>query len=272
MVDSSGGAVFPVVFFDGEREVDIGNVLVQPTLDFKNFQTILSQKIGISPNQISIYLFDRAKLWPEDRRKMPITGKANFSLIARERDCFFYVVLKRSRRGRRRKSSDSVEFGDFLPENKLSASSENFSPMPEKLFLLRRNQSQLNSPQISGYVSPYYNQISSSELMNLNNQLQNLQIQRENQAMINSNFSPNLSLNFNSRLNSSQNVNLDLNSFPRIEDSYWDLNNRGLCLECTDSKKNGRVASFHHCAYDVVVKNFRTKAGPIARPSKASRY
>ena len=45
-----------VVFFDVEREVNIEDVVMFSSMAFKNFQSILSQKIGISPHQISIFL------------------------------------------------------------------------------------------------------------------------------------------------------------------------------------------------------------------------
>uniref|UniRef100_A0A5B7AJZ8 DUF7138 domain-containing protein n=1 Tax=Davidia involucrata TaxID=16924 RepID=A0A5B7AJZ8_DAVIN len=260
MVESGGGVPLPVVFFDGEREINIGNVKIHPSLEFKNFQSVLSQKIGISPNQISVYLVDRKKpkSAPEDRRKIPITGKVNFSAITREKDCFFLVVLKRSRRERRRKPKQgAVEFSDYLPENK-------WSPSPEKLLLLRRNQPELNVSQVSGYVSPYYNQITPSEFVDFNSRLQNLQIGREQYLMMESNFN----------LNSSVNSNLDLESFPRIEDSYavstMMTNNRALCEECTSAERNGQSAPFHCCIYDAVTVGFRSQAGPIARPPKAS--
>lgn len=76
--------VFPVIFFDGEREINIGNIRIQPTLLFKAFQLVLSERIGISPNQISIFLCDR-KGSKFENRKILITGKSNFTLISREK-------------------------------------------------------------------------------------------------------------------------------------------------------------------------------------------
>ncbi|KAL6993860.1 hypothetical protein U1Q18_011972, partial [Sarracenia purpurea var. burkii] len=70
-----------------------------------NFQSGLSQRIGISPNQITVYLVysKKTKSSTEIRRKIPVTGKVNFATIAKETDCFFLVVLKGSRRNRRLK-------------------------------------------------------------------------------------------------------------------------------------------------------------------------
>ncbi|KAM7480884.1 hypothetical protein LguiB_005467 [Lonicera macranthoides] len=48
--------VFPVVFFDGEREINIGNVRIHSSVEYKTFQSILGQKIWMSTNEITIYL------------------------------------------------------------------------------------------------------------------------------------------------------------------------------------------------------------------------
>ncbi|KAE8689950.1 Nudix hydrolase [Hibiscus syriacus] len=108
MVDAASGVIlggagrevpFPIVFFDGECETGIGEVVVHPTMDFKAFQSILSRKIGISPHQFTVYI--TASNNP--RNRVPVTGKVNFSAVSREKDCFFLVVLKRSRRSRTRR-------------------------------------------------------------------------------------------------------------------------------------------------------------------------
>ncbi|GMI96708.1 hypothetical protein HRI_003340100 [Hibiscus trionum] len=100
ILGGAGRAVpFPVVFFDGECETGIGEVVVHPAMDFKAFQSIISRKIGISPHQLSVYIADSKN----PRIRVPITGKVNFSAVSRENDCFFVVVLKKSRRSRKRK-------------------------------------------------------------------------------------------------------------------------------------------------------------------------
>ncbi|KAK4377782.1 hypothetical protein RND71_004078 [Anisodus tanguticus] len=124
MVEVGKGSVFPVIFFDGEREINIGNIRVQPTLVFKPFQLMLSERIGISPNQISIYVCDRKGSKFEDRQKIPVTSKANFAVISREKHCFFLLVLKRSRKSRNRKTTPLIK---------------------ENVFLLRRNSPELVS-------------------------------------------------------------------------------------------------------------------------------
>ncbi|CAN4089626.1 unnamed protein product [Withania somnifera] len=153
MVEGGEGPEFPVAFFDGESEMNIGTIRIYPLLEFKAFQLMLSQRIGISPNQISIYLCDRKSSKFEDRRRIPITGKANFGLISREKDCFFLVVLKRSRKSRNRKAAVKMEFngGGFSPEN---------------LILLRRTDPEINHLGLgSGFGSPFCD----DNLMYLNN-------------------------------------------------------------------------------------------------------
>ncbi|KAK9921454.1 hypothetical protein M0R45_029963 [Rubus argutus] len=65
---------------------------------------MLSHKIGISPNQFSVFISS-----PESRRRIPVTSKINFSLLCRETNCFFLVVLKRSKRERRRRNQYHVD-------------------------------------------------------------------------------------------------------------------------------------------------------------------
>ncbi|TYH54287.1 hypothetical protein ES332_D09G157800v1 [Gossypium tomentosum] len=102
-VVAGGGVPFPVVFFDGECETGIGNVVIHPAMDFKAFQSILSRKIGISPHQFSVYIADGNN----PRNRFPLTGKINFSVLSYEKDCFVLVVLKRSRRSRTRKGKNA---------------------------------------------------------------------------------------------------------------------------------------------------------------------
>ena len=108
MVEIAGGASVPVVFFDGERESNIGSVFVYPTLEFKGFQSIMSRKIGISPHQFSVYLAVGDEGGGEHQHwKIPVTGKFNFAAISCEKEDeerFFLVVLKRSRHERRRRT------------------------------------------------------------------------------------------------------------------------------------------------------------------------
>ncbi|KAL1566105.1 hypothetical protein AAHA92_01748 [Salvia divinorum] len=141
MVDDG---VFPVAFFDGEREMDIGGVRIGPAMDYKSLQLMLSEKIGISPNQISIYLVGRRRSrkspFADDRRRIPVTGKANFAAICRLKECCFLVVLKRSRKSRSRRGGG----GDFAARIA--------QPEP-RLVLLRRSQPAIARPEGGGAES-----------------------------------------------------------------------------------------------------------------------
>ncbi|KAI3447402.1 hypothetical protein Pfo_004067 [Paulownia fortunei] len=277
MVEGGGGPAFPVVFFDGEREMNIGDVKIDPTLEYKPFQLMLSQKIGISPNQISIYLVDRKKSpkspFSEDRRRIPITGKVNFGLICRQKECCFLVILKRSRksRNRRERMINGVEFADFWPENDFPPTSVHL--VPENLILLRRNE-----------PTPFYDHITQSELDDLNDRLQlddlngrlrSLRVQRENYRMAMAKGYAD-SQNFVSEHGLDTNLNVD--SFPTIDDSYpvnstWLMMTKNeiekaFCEECWNAKKNGGTTSFHPCVNDPVITRFTTRLGPINRPNK----
>ncbi|KAL0316049.1 UNVERIFIED_CONTAM: hypothetical protein Scaly_1981600 [Sesamum calycinum] len=280
MVDSGGGGrAFPVVFFDGEREMDIGDVKINPALEYKRFQLLLSEKIGISPNQISIYLINRKKNpkapFSEDRRRIPVTGKVNFGSICRQKECSFFVVLKRSRksRNRRERMINSVDFANFLPQVELSRASVH--PLPENLILLRRNQ-----------PTPLYDHIIQSELDDLNGRLQlddlngrleSLRIQREYYQMAMAKGTPN-SPNYASEHGSDPNLSVD--SFPTIEDIYrvnsaWltmttkNETKKAFCEECWNAKENGGTPPFHPCVNDTVITHFTTRLGPINRPNKS---
>ncbi|KAL1545646.1 hypothetical protein AAHA92_22342 [Salvia divinorum] len=261
MVEGGGGPAFPVVFFDGEREMNIGEVRVNPTLEYKPFQHMLSQKIGISPNQISIYLVDRRKNpkspFSEDRRRIPITGKVNFALICRQKECCFLVVLKRSRktRNRREKAMTGLDFADLLPGSGFSRPA--LHSAPENLILLRRNQQ-----------FPFHDQILQSEISGRNDRLQGLGAQRENyeMAMARGNFQ-------SSGQSSLPGTGMDL-GLHNYDDWYASTTmmmktdaRKVYCEECVNAEKNGKTASFHPCANDAVVTWLPALLGPICRPN-----
>ncbi|THG16664.1 hypothetical protein TEA_006509 [Camellia sinensis var. sinensis] len=171
----------------------------------------------------------------------------NFAAVVKETDCFFLAVLKRTRRNRRPKpkqkqggGGSGVEFVDYLPE---------------KLLLLRRNQPEVNN-------LGHYNQIASPEFLNYNERLMNLQIQRENYAML-------MNSNAISTLNLDLGLDSDSDSFS--EERFGDsIATQPFCEECANARRKGITAPFHCCVLDPVVKGFRSTAGPIARPRKSA--
>lgn len=228
MAEDDSGKLFPAVFYDGEREMSIGHVEIHPSLDFKTFQSIISQRIGISHNQLSIYLVDKRKprLAYEDRRKILITGRVSFALMAKEKNCFILVVLKRSRRERRRKSKqmDSNNVDNFSLYN--------------------------NSQLVNDFVLPnYYDPFGS-----VRDRLGELLIERENyMAAINNN-------NSNSNL-------VCLRRTEEVCGSLQSAGLK-VCEVCRDANKERETAAFHCCINDDVTVGFRTSVGPISRPSR----
>ncbi|KAK9068547.1 hypothetical protein SSX86_012662 [Deinandra increscens subsp. villosa] len=231
--DAAVTTVFPVVLYDGEREMNVGNIKIHPDLAFKAFQIKLSQLIGISYNNLTTYLVDskKSKTSP-DRRKILITGKVNFAVVVRETNCYFFVVLKRSRRERRRKLGKQSDL-DFS------------SISPDDLSRIDWNRHDPND----AYRHYYYD-----------DRFHDLLMQRENymKMILNSGYGFD---GYDSRL--------DLN-FPKIEDAYPRVQikpNRSLCEDCRVAEKQGKTPEFHLCVYDeVIVGRFRSPAGPICRP------
>lgn len=99
---------YPVIFFDGEQEQDKGFVGIHSVLTFKRFQSLLSQKTGVPPNQLStVFVCRRTLKDSEKRQRLPINGNTNFNILLnqhnpnKERDCYFLVSLKKSKRERK---------------------------------------------------------------------------------------------------------------------------------------------------------------------------
>ncbi|GJT57214.1 hypothetical protein Tco_0992268 [Tanacetum coccineum] len=132
--------VFPLVLYDGEREIDVGHVKIRASLDFKQFQMMLKETIGISYNNLTTYFVDSNKTKvPSERRKTLVTGKVNFAVLMQEKDCYFLVVLKRSRRDRRRKP------------NKTSGFEYVYNPANEYLMYL--NNQMMKESYVNGFMN-----------------------------------------------------------------------------------------------------------------------
>lgn len=264
MAELPAAASFPVVFFDGEREADIGTVAVHPALGFKKFQAVISQKIGIAPHQISISLVRRkkARASPEVRRKVPIDESSDFAAIARERDCFVLAVLRRSRRerrGRSRRSQRHEAAAAASVEEADAGHKKAVSTMPVKT-ILRRNPAGSGGgvdPAIAGLIS----EAVGLGMWSYESQLRNLQQQRERYLLSTAAYYP----------------------YAMAEGAFtWDAAARSaaatagapsperpaVCEECEAAKEEGRPPGFHWCVYDAVTVGFRSSVGPIQRPPK----
>ncbi|CAL5207465.1 unnamed protein product [Lathyrus oleraceus] len=95
MIFDGGGKQFPVVYCDGEREFDLGILMVDPTMNIKSILFILSQKIGISPYQFSVFIADN-----NTNRKIPFTAKLSLDTVTRDGGAE-YIYVKRSRRSKK---------------------------------------------------------------------------------------------------------------------------------------------------------------------------
>lgn len=246
-MNSNFSTTIPVLFFDGEREIDIGTVTIDKSMDFRKFQFTVSDKIGISSQQITISLIFHKK---SKSRKIPINEKVNFGLIAFEKDCYFLAVLKRSRRERRGfKSRQNLIGNDFFSTSPIDVPQKKFS-------ILRRDE--VISPSQFGFVSspPYYdrqfpappenNQYDELRYREYQNQLRSLQIQRENNYMMSQISYP---------------YHQDLETEYMFGSRFG--NHMSYCKECSVSS-NG--VPFHWC--DAITAGFRSPAGPIAKPRK----
>ncbi|KAK7345226.1 hypothetical protein VNO77_15816 [Canavalia gladiata] len=156
-----GNAPFPVVYYDGNQEINVGTVVVDPTLSFKSLLSILSQRIGISPHQFSVYL---AAIGSD--RKIPVTAKVNLAAV-RHDGASYYLFVKRSKRSKKAPSS-----------GKDSNPSKN-NP-PENVMLLRRSAAGEETP-ISSFraalAAPIFDRVEYER------RLRSLQMERESFLM-----------------------------------------------------------------------------------------
>lgn len=231
MVKIEEATEFPVVLYNGDRKINVGNVKIHPTLDFKQFRTMLNHMIGISYNNLTTYLVENPRpMIQQERRKFVITSKVDFSVLVQEKNSHFLVVLKRSRSDRRRKPNR---------HNGLEL------PLTD-LFDFRFQQQREIVPQI-----PATNK---ADIW-----LHELQMERArylNYMIHNPNYS------FDSPMN---------DNFPSIREVYpaaEKSTSRPSCEECKKAEKAGLKPEFHLCVYDDVLEGFfRSPVGPISRPT-----
>ncbi|EFJ30816.1 hypothetical protein SELMODRAFT_440415 [Selaginella moellendorffii] len=114
---------YPLFFFDGDQEVDKGQIGIHSVLSFKRFQGQLSRQVGIPANQLSaVFVCRRTTSRDADKRqKLPINENTNFNIIlnqhnpSKEKDCYFLVSLKKSkkeRKGARRRNAEAENVDD----------------------------------------------------------------------------------------------------------------------------------------------------------------
>ncbi|PRQ44131.1 hypothetical protein RchiOBHm_Chr3g0475851 [Rosa chinensis] len=247
MMEAIGGISFPVVFCDGESESEIGDVVIYPAMEFKRFQAVLSQKIGISPNQFSVFISS-----PESGRRIPVTSKINFSVISRETNCFFLVVLKRTKRERRRRNNQHHHLDESqyynTPSSYYSPNKIKENPLENAVFLRRGagiNHHGGEAAALSGMGMPFAGRVE------WENRVRELQIEKERYLM---------------------NMGLARASGFGLGQGGGGGDGGGggvvVCEDCSRADEMGTEVGFHWCAYDPVVTfRFRSPAGPISRPT-----
>ncbi|KAJ0972748.1 hypothetical protein J5N97_020707 [Dioscorea zingiberensis] len=231
---------FSVVFFDGEHEVELGTIAVSPSMGFKKFQALICQRIGVSPHQISTSLVRRkkARSSPEVRRKVPIDESSDFAAISRERDCFILAVLRRSRRERRSRSRRNHD-------------SEVISAPPLERTILKRNFDPPIHPPASASAAAAGLGLGLGR-WGYESQIMNLQKQRERYLVSTAAYHP-------------YTMGIEARSVAAAAATT------AVCEECEAAAAEGLAPpAFHWCVRDAVTVAFRSPAGPIQRPSKAS--
>ncbi|KAK1429273.1 hypothetical protein QVD17_11479 [Tagetes erecta] len=95
MVQIEAGVEFPVILYNGERQIDVGDIKIHPTTDFHSFRTMLKEMTGISYNNLTSYLVE-TQTYSEtqsDPRKLLITSKVDFNVLMREKNAYFLVRM-----------------------------------------------------------------------------------------------------------------------------------------------------------------------------------
>ncbi|KAK1429277.1 hypothetical protein QVD17_11483 [Tagetes erecta] len=237
MVQIDAGVEFPVILYNGERQVDLGNIEIHPTTDFHTFRTILKQMTGISHNNLTSYLVEsQTSETQSDRRKLLITSKTDFNVLMREKNAYFLVVLKQSRRERRRRRMNNprpwlelstADLFDYHYNNNNLRTQMDESRIKVEIWLHGLHMQRMND-------------------MNNVNMMHNFNNYEYDHSHVNGNF-----------------ANVTEEYIPLVERSV----NRGTCEDCDRANERGLKPEFHMCVYDDVVEGFfRSPAGPISRP------
>lgn len=240
------GASFPVIFSDGGLEYDIGTILLHPSLGFKRFMTLISQKLGIPIHQISTFLVHE-KNATTSRLKVPIDESSDFAAIAKERNCLILAIVHRSRRTRMRRRSERGK----------AIAGEAGSLTPEKMILKRFPANGL-SFDVSGAAG--------LRLWNYEGQLQNMNRDRERYLLFTGQaYTPQAAAQVEEEARETPPGFVDEGAFS--SKTVTSAAKSVVCKECVAAETEGRSDDFHWCVYDVVTVGFRSTVGAIQRPS-----
>ncbi|KAH7444180.1 hypothetical protein KP509_02G068600 [Ceratopteris richardii] len=111
-------APYPLVFFDGEQEHYVGLVRIRPDFSVKRFQILISQRTGVPHSQLcTVFVCDKIIKGSKKKQRVPINASTNFSAIIDqhnpnvEKDSYFLVSMKRSRKERKGSRKRGPEHG-----------------------------------------------------------------------------------------------------------------------------------------------------------------
>lgn len=261
---STPPAAFRVLFSDGDRDIDRGEVVIDPGVTLRGLQTLVGDLIGVSSHQIKLYLLRQKKAPsgrspPEFRRKTPIGEGTDFAAVARQKG---YAVLaqvkgtRKDRRGRgcRERGGGGGGEGDgyFPPEKKRAH-------LPEKAVLRRPVDVHAGAPAVSTAPVARENGAGLMGLFHYEN-LRELQRQRERYLLATAAAAY---CRYGARP-----YGYDADGFGSgcaLSDAEAGAAVCEVCLAAA----GGMSVPFHWCVRDrVVAEGFRSSAGPIQRPLK----
>ncbi|CAL9783048.1 unnamed protein product [Musa acuminata subsp. burmannicoides] len=228
-------AYFPVVYINGDHDIEVGSVLVHPSLSFDTFQETISQMIGVARHRLSMTLVrsNNIRALGETSRMVAIDEASDLSAIACERDCFIHAVRlsRRKRRGRSKR------------KNRDPGPGENAGP---NITILRRNpaESDVLYTVADGVMVP--GTVAGLGLWDYEAPLRVLERQRERFPLSTPAARPSC---------------YRFAEFaPQPAPLLW-------CDNCEVTKAEGLPPYFHRCVRDAITICFRSAAGPIQRPS-----
>ncbi|KAF5185196.1 hypothetical protein FRX31_025220 [Thalictrum thalictroides] len=255
------------VFVDDEenKETYVGNLVIDPRHELKDYHSQLSRMMGISPHKLTVSLFFRRKSRSKAIHRIQINEKANLGilLLGREKDCYILISSKMSRKGGKfHQEENVVKDEEYFTNQKRFSSSD-----PPPKLLLRRDSAAIPL-QFSLNSSPYYStQIPSSQAQNmyanqglklgLRNYESLLQMQKENCLMSYNSKSPytEIAKNYEYRRDGIGGGGV------------CGSESTAICEVCLNAK--GMRTEFHWCVLDSPISGYyQSKFGPIARPSK----
>ncbi|KAJ1441343.1 hypothetical protein SESBI_01485 [Sesbania bispinosa] len=87
MMHGGGNTPFTVIYSDGDKEINLGTIVIDPSMNFKRFITLLSQRVEIPPYHLSVFLTVAGT-----DRKISITSMVNLASITGYGSAYYFFV------------------------------------------------------------------------------------------------------------------------------------------------------------------------------------